>query len=368
MKLINRGILIVKPNQYFLDWLNQLPDRDPLSLPYQLDDIRQDCTAFLLPDVVSEGSIDFILEPIKSNLFEMELADWCTDPSFWPADRSTDTFDTWFDLEYHSMVWDLLELPIQSMDEDQDFDPLVDDFPEEEALSSSPGPDFDPDLPFKRQDSVVVRAGTFEPERPQNDLSGWQGRVIDFTQGDHAQIFTLVEWDSFTLEHMPPSYIKERAEHSWDWETISLPASSLEPTKPRDNYYRVERVQALLSALYFWPHIPASGERIAQFLQKLDPSDDRSIFSIWHDHLVAYLQFPFEACVERNSPGSPALKGDFVTVTGLAPFDPLTGVQAQVRSRNQVIQIPLANLIVLNENSKNNQAVDDYRLWFDYTL
>ena len=368
MKLINRGIIIVKPNQLFLEWLNQLPDREPGSHDYILDDIRQDCTVFLLPDVVSEGSVDFILEPIKTNLFEMELADWTTDPSNWPADRSPETFDRWFDIEFHSMVWDLLELPIQAMDEDQSFDPLVDEYPDEELPSISPRSDFEPDLPFKRQDSVVVRSGATEPSRPHNDLSGWQGRVIDFIEGQQGKILALVEWDSYTLEHMPVKFINERAEHTWEWEAMALDVSLLEPTKPRDSYHRVERVQARISAQHFWPLIPAAGKRISEFLLTLDPMDDRSIFAAWQEYLSHKMTCPFEACIERNSIGNPALKGDFVTVIALTQFDALTGVLVQSKFKNQLVQMPLANLIVLNENSVNYNLIDDYKLWFDYTL
>jgi hypothetical protein len=368
MKLINRGIIIVKPKRLFLEWLNQLPDREAGSGDYTLEDIRQDCTAFLLPDVVSEGSVDFILEPIKTNLFEMELADWTVDPSNWPTNRTPEAFDRWFDIEFHSMVWDLLELPIQAMDEEQTFDPLVDDYPEDELPALSPRSDFEPDLPFKRQDSVVVRSGAVEPARPHNDLSGWQGRVIDFIEGDGGSILALVEWDSYTLEHMPGMFFLERAEHTWEWEAMALDVELLEPTRPRDSYHRVERVQAKLSARHFWPLIPSAGKRIAEFLATLDPDDDRSIFAAWLEFLTAKVCLPFEACIERNSSGSPALKGDFITVTAFTNYDALTGVMIQARFKNQNIQFPLANLIVLNENSLNYNLVDDYKLWFDYTL
>jgi hypothetical protein len=369
MKLINRGIIIVKPKRQFLEWLNQLPDREAGVREYSLEEIRQDCTAFLLPDVVSEGSVDFVLEPIKTNLFEMELADWTVDPSNWPTDRTPEAFDRWFDIEFHSMVWDLLELPIQSMDEEQTFDPLVDDYPEEDELPTpSPHSDFEPDLPFKRQDSVVVRSGAVEPNRPHNDLSGWQGRVIDFIEGEQGKILALVEWDSFTLEHMPGKFILERAEHTWEWEAMALDVSLLEPTKPRDSYHRVERVQARISAQYFWPLIPSAGKRIAEFLTTLDPGDDRSIFAAWQEYLPTRITLPFEACIERNSLGSPALKGDFVTVVALTQYDALTGVLIQAKYKHQLIQFPLANLIVLNETSPNYSLIDDYKLWFDYTL
>lgn len=368
MKLINRGIILVKPNRKFLDWLNRLPDREAGSRDYTLDDIRQDCTAFLLPDVVSEGSLDYVLEPIKTNLFEMELSDWTTDPSCWPSDRSPEAFDRWFDIEFHSMVWDLLELPIQTMDEEQTFDPLVDEYPEEEILPLSTSGDFEPDLPFKRQDSVIVRSGVHEPGRDHNDLSGWQGRVIDFIENDRGKIAALVEWDSYTLEHMPTTFIHERADHTWEWEAMALDVDKLEPTKPRDSYHRVERVQARISAAHFWPLIPSAGKRIAAFLKTLDPNDDRSIFAAWQEYLTSKIVLPFESCIERNSSGSPALKGDFVTVISLSQYDSLTGVLVQARYKNQIIQLPLANLIVLNENSLNYSLVDDYKLWFDYTL
>jgi hypothetical protein len=368
MKLINRGILIVKPNQNFLDWLNQLPDTEPDVSPFTLDDVRQDCTAFLLPDVVSEGSVDFILEPIKTNLFEMELADWCTDPSQWPVNRSPEMFDLWFDIEFHTMVWDLLELPIQAMDEDQDFDPLLDEYPEDETPKEILKDDFEPDIPFKRQDSVIVHVGTTEPNHTHNRLDGWQGRIIDFIEGEKGCVMALVEWDSFTLEQMPDSYIRERADHSWDWEALALDVKVLAPIRPRDNYHRVERVQSRLSAKYFWPLIPSAGERIAEFLSALNPADDRSIFAAWEESLAEKLSFPFQACVERSSPGNQVTKGDFVTVQSIAPFDPLTGVQIQAAHRTQIITVPLANLIVLNESSFNHQATEDYKLWFDYTL
>jgi hypothetical protein len=266
------------------------------------------------------------------------------------------------------MVWDLLELPIQAMDEEQTFDPLVDEYPDEELPAVSTRSDFEPDLPFKRQDSVIVRSGIQEPGREHNDLSGWQGRVIDFIEGENGKILALVEWDSYTLEHMPGTFIKERAEHTWEWEALALDVRWLEPTKPRDSYHRVERVQARISADHFWPLIPSAGKRIAEFMKTLDPNDDRSIFASWQEYLAVRIGMPFETCIERNSTGCPALKGDFVTVISLSQYDTLTGVLVQARYKNQVIQIPLANLIVLNENSPNYNLVDDYKLWYDYTL
>ena len=35
------------------------------------------------------------------------LVDWYTDESLWPKKRSLKMFREWFDIQYHSMVWDL---------------------------------------------------------------------------------------------------------------------------------------------------------------------------------------------------------------------------------------------------------------------
>jgi hypothetical protein len=49
---------------------------------------------------------------IESNyqaLFESELSGWYTDPKLWPEPRTLETFDEWFDVEYHSMIVDTID-------------------------------------------------------------------------------------------------------------------------------------------------------------------------------------------------------------------------------------------------------------------
>jgi hypothetical protein len=58
------------------------------------------------------GSREAVLEhlqPLKPLLFEMELEDWSRNPSDWPEERTGEVFDVWFDIEVHSMVWNLAD-------------------------------------------------------------------------------------------------------------------------------------------------------------------------------------------------------------------------------------------------------------------
>ena len=42
-----------------------------------------------------------------------QLGDWWTDPTRWPEMRDFATFKEWFDTEFHSLVLDLVDLPLK---------------------------------------------------------------------------------------------------------------------------------------------------------------------------------------------------------------------------------------------------------------
>jgi hypothetical protein len=109
MKSINRGVVVIKPREPFLEWINR---ESPLSLPVTMEYLYQDCTAILVPDLYSlEDMLDY-LEPLKPMLFEAELKAWNRDPTTWPQERTAETFDAWFKPEVHSEVWDAVDAPI----------------------------------------------------------------------------------------------------------------------------------------------------------------------------------------------------------------------------------------------------------------
>lgn len=120
MKMINRTAVVIKPRQPFLEWINNTPQLN-LSSPVTMEELLEDCDTILLPDTDSLEEAHELLEPLKPDLFSVQLDGWLRDPSAWPQDRSAAVFDQWFALEVHSMVLDLVEEPILR-DGDEGFD------------------------------------------------------------------------------------------------------------------------------------------------------------------------------------------------------------------------------------------------------
>ena len=108
MYIINRTIAIIKPKEPYLDWARAVPNPIDLSL----DELRQDCTALLLPDFTDDKEADAYLHSIYRELFDLELAAWDTNEDDWPRERDYATFRAWFDIELHSLVLDPVTTPI----------------------------------------------------------------------------------------------------------------------------------------------------------------------------------------------------------------------------------------------------------------
>lgn len=112
MYLINRNVAIIRPRQEFLDWLEGVPDEEPLKI--SLDQLRTDCTTLLIPEFDDADEAIAYVYRYWQDLFEAELEGWYTDESIWPQERTIETFMGWFDIEIHSTVIE--------MDEDEEGD------------------------------------------------------------------------------------------------------------------------------------------------------------------------------------------------------------------------------------------------------
>lgn len=102
---ISRHLVILMPKQPVLDWLNRV---DPNPLNMSLEDVRQEQNAFLVPDTLDgqEGAERWVYRR-WSMFFEGFLGEWFTEESWWPQKRTLKMFKDWFDVQYHSMVWDM---------------------------------------------------------------------------------------------------------------------------------------------------------------------------------------------------------------------------------------------------------------------
>ena len=101
---INRGIVVVRPKQPYVDWANAC---DECPTKTSLEYARSDCHAYLLPCWDDEDDFVRVLKRVCRDIFESELAGWTTDESVWPKRRGYATFLKWFDVESHSVVFEL---------------------------------------------------------------------------------------------------------------------------------------------------------------------------------------------------------------------------------------------------------------------
>lgn len=104
-KMVNRGMLVVKAKEPFREWISLLPASDHITIK----DINDDCTAYLVPEFEDDHERDRILKKIYSDIFVEQLFDWCIDEDRWPQKRTLTLFKRWFELEFYSVVEDLVE-------------------------------------------------------------------------------------------------------------------------------------------------------------------------------------------------------------------------------------------------------------------
>lgn len=110
MWTVNRSVLVVRPRQPYLDWVHSL---DEEGKKFKLDDLRRDCTSYLVPELLDEPQKDEILRRIYKDVFEHELWAWMRDPAVWPRKRDLATFKAWIEVEFCSVTLDVVGRAIE---------------------------------------------------------------------------------------------------------------------------------------------------------------------------------------------------------------------------------------------------------------
>lgn len=105
---VNRSALMVEAAQGYLDWARQCPDCDADVIGNGIGD---EGTAYLIPEQ-AEDTPERWLKRNYQSIFEHELWAWCTDPAYWPANRSFRTFKQFFVIRFSSVVVDTARSPI----------------------------------------------------------------------------------------------------------------------------------------------------------------------------------------------------------------------------------------------------------------
>ncbi len=63
----------------------------------------------MVPELSDEKGVDAFLIKNYTILFEQELSGWFLDEKVWPPVRDFRTFLEWFEVEFHSVVYDMAE-------------------------------------------------------------------------------------------------------------------------------------------------------------------------------------------------------------------------------------------------------------------
>lgn len=100
--MINRSILVVRPKEPFLNWVNSLDASDHLNIA----ELTEEVTVFLLPEM-DLPKLDSYLKRHFKLIFERELDGWHQDPRDWPRNITYKMFQEWFDVEWGSEVVDM---------------------------------------------------------------------------------------------------------------------------------------------------------------------------------------------------------------------------------------------------------------------
>jgi len=217
---------------------------------------------------------------------------------------------------------------------------------------------------IKVGDSVIVKPYVDDPAYGC-DISGWQGRITEIMTDEKSLPIVMIVWDSLTLRNIPEAYIKKFEREGLDWETMGVFAHQVELTQSRVAQDDVERAIEKISEQHSWAFLDEEGERIQEVLRGIKRNDDLAAFKAWNKYLHKVLALPFEGEVSEIQEGrSPISAGDRVTIQDFEDSEDIYGLMANIKTKRGVFNIPLCDLIAIDQDSSNYQPLNDYNLWF----
>src|SRR5688500_20110166 len=92
---LNRSVLFVLPKEPFAAWARQ----DPAFANTTQASLRDEGTAYLLPDVYASGDEERLIAEFCEEIFEFEPESWSGDQTEWPSTRTLGIFKEWFRAE-----------------------------------------------------------------------------------------------------------------------------------------------------------------------------------------------------------------------------------------------------------------------------
>jgi hypothetical protein len=104
MFMVNRSIVIIRPKQPYLDWVNRVEDTDR---KWEMADVSSEPSTYLLPEIDDELAARRFLKKNYKPIFERELDGWHRDSGNWVEPLTYKLFQEWFEIEWGSEIIDL---------------------------------------------------------------------------------------------------------------------------------------------------------------------------------------------------------------------------------------------------------------------
>lgn len=251
---------------------------------------------------------------------------------------------------------------------------------------------------FAVGDRVRVKYGTADFDFPDIPLGGWAGTITEVSQDDESHLY-LIEWNQFTLDHMPAIFRKRCDRDGLDLERSCLGEEDLEPdardcvpleqptqivTRDLDPKDQDDRIRAIFGLTSDDPLPESSYENLRQY----------------HAYLAANLTFPFEAGYWKDAGPFESSHRCKVSVVGLADLKSYCSegvglvlrvqhereeakvVQTRVKDRNGLFGFPsnalglsapqclderdlmLLDDLELTKKDANQRLFKDFSYWF----
>ncbi len=113
--MIDRAALVLKWKKRGVQWINGVVGEGTGSA-VTVDEANEDRPVYLVGEDAAED-LDAWLRENYETIFEMELRGWYTEEGLWPKDRTYELFREWFDVECHSVIYDMGGGPIYDDDD-----------------------------------------------------------------------------------------------------------------------------------------------------------------------------------------------------------------------------------------------------------
>jgi hypothetical protein len=217
-------------------------------------------------------------------------------------------------------------------------------------------------MKFKKGESIKIKQGVCDPDYPNIDISGWQGRILEFDGEDEDGELYIIAWDSISLKSMDAAVILDAIEEEIDYSLITLYANDFEKAVPRDKEKDVELALAEIEEEFFWSDLGEQGERIRAVLKTAKSNSEKDRLKAWEIYLKSKLKFPMPLIYVGESEGV-FKEGAALNLQSIDSISDVMGIVGTAKLEKGTASVPLCDLDSEIENEAN-LALYDYCIWF----